>query len=130
MPKVDTPAEVRCQLGELEGIRDYGFELVHDVLGQQRNWLHAVSCAYGAEDTREELRARGYHYSHGFANGRFRGVVYTREYPLWVGLYDPMTGERVPVSGGDANARGDTVYLGTVRVVAPSSSGDGEGKGP
>jgi hypothetical protein len=43
------------------------------------------------------------------------------EYPLWVGLYDPLTGERVRVSGRDANARGDTVYLGTVRVVAPTA---------
>jgi hypothetical protein len=42
------------------------------------------------------------------------------EYPLLVGLYDAMTGERMRVSGGDANSRGDTVYLGTVRVVAPT----------
>ncbi|MFL7791771.1 MAG: glycosyltransferase family 39 protein [Anaerolineae bacterium] len=41
------------------------------------------------------------------------------EYPLLVGLYDAMTGERLRVSGSDANARGDTVYLGTVRVVSP-----------
>jgi hypothetical protein len=43
------------------------------------------------------------------------------EYPLLVGLYDPLTGERVPVSGNDANERGDTVQLGTVRIVAPTS---------
>lgn len=44
------------------------------------------------------------------------------EYPLLVGLYDPLTGERMRVSGGDANERGDTVYLGTVRVIAPAMS--------
>jgi hypothetical protein len=44
------------------------------------------------------------------------------EYPLWAGLYDPLTGERMRVSGADANARGDTVYLGTVRVVAPAAT--------
>jgi 4-amino-4-deoxy-L-arabinose transferase-like glycosyltransferase len=41
------------------------------------------------------------------------------EYPLLVGLYDPMTGERVPVVGRDANPSGNAVYLGTVEVVAP-----------
>jgi hypothetical protein len=43
------------------------------------------------------------------------------EYPLLVGLYDPLTGARVPVSGNDANERGDTVQLGTVRIAAPTS---------
>jgi len=38
------------------------------------------------------------------------------EYPILAGLYDPMTGERVPVSGRDANAWGNAVYLGTVEV--------------
>jgi 4-amino-4-deoxy-L-arabinose transferase-like glycosyltransferase len=52
------------------------------------------------------------------------------EYPLWVGLYDLATGERLRVSGRDANSRGDTVYLGTVRVVAPTASADAEEKKP
>jgi 4-amino-4-deoxy-L-arabinose transferase-like glycosyltransferase len=46
------------------------------------------------------------------------------EYPLLAGLYDSMTGVRLNVSGRDANARGDTVYLGTVRVVAPTASSE------
>jgi 4-amino-4-deoxy-L-arabinose transferase-like glycosyltransferase len=40
------------------------------------------------------------------------------EYPLVVGLYDPMTGERVSVKGRDANAWGNAVHLGTIQVVA------------
>lgn len=47
------------------------------------------------------------------------------EYPLLVGLYDPMTGERVSVNGRDANAWGNGVHLGTVQVVAGGvSQGD------
>jgi hypothetical protein len=44
------------------------------------------------------------------------------EYPLLVGLYDPMTGERVSVRGRDANAWGNAVRLGTVQVVVPGVS--------
>jgi hypothetical protein len=43
------------------------------------------------------------------------------EYPMLVGLYDPATGERLPVSGRDTNPGGNAVYLGTVKVVAPAS---------
>jgi hypothetical protein len=53
------------------------------------------------------------------------------EYPLLVGLYDAMTGERVMVSGSDANSRGDTVYLGMVRIVAPEGvEGEKLGRAP
>ena len=42
-----------------------------------------------------------------------------------------MTGERLRVSGSDANARGDTVYLGMVRVVAPvGAEGENLGRVP
>ena len=44
------------------------------------------------------------------------------EYPLLVGLYDPMTGERLPVTGGNANPYGNAVVLGTVEVIAPPSA--------
>jgi hypothetical protein len=33
-----------------------------------------------------------------------------------------MTGERVPVTGQDANAWGNAVYLGTVRVISPTET--------
>jgi len=42
------------------------------------------------------------------------------EYPLLVGLYDPMTGERLPVVGRDVNPYGNAAFLGTVKVVTPS----------
>jgi hypothetical protein len=42
------------------------------------------------------------------------------EYQLLVGLYDSMTGERLPVSGRDADPGGNAVYLGQVVVTAPS----------
>jgi 4-amino-4-deoxy-L-arabinose transferase-like glycosyltransferase len=45
------------------------------------------------------------------------------EYPLLVGLYDPMTGERLPVVGRDVNPYGNAALLGTVRVVAPQEVG-------
>jgi hypothetical protein len=44
------------------------------------------------------------------------------EYPLLVGLYDPMTGERLPVTGRNASASGNAVTLGSVEVIAPSSA--------
>ncbi|MGD8968354.1 MAG: glycosyltransferase family 39 protein, partial [Anaerolineae bacterium] len=44
------------------------------------------------------------------------------EYPLLAGLYDPMTGERVPVTGQDANAWGNAVRLGAVQVVAQTET--------
>ncbi len=44
------------------------------------------------------------------------------EYPLLVGLYDPMTGERVSVTGQDANAWGNAVRLGTVQVTDAETS--------
>jgi len=43
------------------------------------------------------------------------------EYPLLVGLYDPTTGERLPVVGRDVNPYGNAAYLGTVRIVAATS---------
>jgi 4-amino-4-deoxy-L-arabinose transferase-like glycosyltransferase len=49
------------------------------------------------------------------------------EYPLLAGLYDPMTGERVSVSGQDANAWGNAAYLGTVQVVARGVSQEDPG---
>jgi hypothetical protein len=49
------------------------------------------------------------------------------EYPLVVGLYDPMTGERVSVKGRDANAWGNAVHLGTVQVVAGGTSEEDSG---
>jgi hypothetical protein len=52
------------------------------------------------------------------------------EYLSSVGLYDRLTGKRVRVSGQDANACGDTVCLGTVRVVAPAASAGVEGEKP
>ncbi len=51
------------------------------------------------------------------------------EYPLLVGLYDPMTGERVSVTGRDANAWGNAVRVGTVQVVAPAASTAGQEDG-
>lgn len=44
------------------------------------------------------------------------------KYPLLAGLYDPMTGERVPVTGQDANAWGNAVRLGAVQVTAPTET--------
>jgi hypothetical protein len=44
------------------------------------------------------------------------------EYPVIVGLYDPQTGERLPVSGSDANEWGNAIYLGTVQVLPPASA--------
>jgi 4-amino-4-deoxy-L-arabinose transferase-like glycosyltransferase len=43
------------------------------------------------------------------------------DYPLLAGLYDPMTGERVSVTGEDANAWGNAVQLGTVHVIDPTA---------
>jgi hypothetical protein len=40
------------------------------------------------------------------------------EYPLLVGLYDPTTGERLPVVGSDANPSGNAVFLATVEIVS------------
>ena len=40
------------------------------------------------------------------------------EYPLLVGLYDPMTGERLPAIGCDVNPYGNAALLGMVSVVA------------
>jgi 4-amino-4-deoxy-L-arabinose transferase-like glycosyltransferase len=48
-------------------------------------------------------------------------------YPLLVGLYDPMTGERVSVTGQDANGWGNAVRLGMVQVAAAGSSGEAQG---
>lgn len=45
------------------------------------------------------------------------------EYPLLVGLYDPMTGERLPVVGRDVNPYGNAAYLGMVGVIAPQEGG-------
>ena len=42
------------------------------------------------------------------------------EYLLLAGLYDPLTGERLPVTGPNASSSGSAVILGTVKVVAPS----------
>ena len=42
------------------------------------------------------------------------------EYPVIVGLYDPQTGERLPVSGSDANEWGNAIHLGTVQVLPPA----------
>jgi 4-amino-4-deoxy-L-arabinose transferase-like glycosyltransferase len=39
------------------------------------------------------------------------------EYPVIVGMYDYQTGERLPVSGRDANAWGNGIYVGTVQVL-------------
>ena len=44
------------------------------------------------------------------------------DYPLLVGLYDPMTGERLPVTGRHAHVSGNAVNLGTVEVAAASSA--------
>ena len=44
------------------------------------------------------------------------------DYPLLVGLYDPMTGARLPVSGRSANEWGNAVRLGTVQVIGPDQS--------
>jgi hypothetical protein len=49
------------------------------------------------------------------------------KYPLLAGLYDPMLGERVSVTGQDANAWGNAVILGTVRVVAVTETGGTQG---
>jgi len=49
-------------------------------------------------------------------------------YPLLVGLYDPMTGERLPVEGRNASKSGNAVMLGTVEVVALAST-QAEGRG-
>lgn len=44
------------------------------------------------------------------------------EYPVIVGLYDPTTGERLPVSGSNANEWGNAIHLGTVQVLPPASA--------
>jgi len=52
------------------------------------------------------------------------------EYPLLVGLYDPMRGERLPVVGPDTNPHGNAVYLGMVTVVAPTTNENAQEAGP
>jgi len=51
------------------------------------------------------------------------------EYPLLVGLYDPMRGERLPVVGPDTNRYGNAVRLGTVTVVAPTTNDNAQEAG-
>jgi hypothetical protein len=41
------------------------------------------------------------------------------KYPVMMGLYDPQTGERLPVSGRSANQWGNAIHLGTVEVLPP-----------
>jgi hypothetical protein len=45
------------------------------------------------------------------------------EYQLLAGLYDPMSGERVSVTGRDANDWNNAVRLGTVNVVPETGGG-------
>ncbi|MBN1815605.1 MAG: hypothetical protein JXA14_27475, partial [Anaerolineae bacterium] len=47
------------------------------------------------------------------------------KYPVIVGLYDRRTGERLPVSGRDANPDGNAVYVGTIKIVTPTSAVEG-----
>jgi hypothetical protein len=44
------------------------------------------------------------------------------EYPVMVGLYDLRTGERLPVSGSNANEWGNAIHLGTVEVLPPAGA--------
>jgi 4-amino-4-deoxy-L-arabinose transferase-like glycosyltransferase len=44
------------------------------------------------------------------------------EYPVIVGMYDRRTGERLPVSGDDANEWGNAIHLGTVQVLPPAGA--------
>jgi 4-amino-4-deoxy-L-arabinose transferase-like glycosyltransferase len=44
------------------------------------------------------------------------------EYPVVVGMYDYQTGERLPVSGRDANAWGNGIQVGTVQVLSPATA--------
>jgi hypothetical protein len=48
------------------------------------------------------------------------------EYWLLAGLYNPMSGERVSVTGRDANDWNNAVRLGTVHVVPGTDGGDVE----
>jgi len=43
-------------------------------------------------------------------------------YPLLAGLYDPMTGERLPVEGHNASETANAVTLGTVEVLGDCAS--------
>ena len=43
------------------------------------------------------------------------------EYPLLAGLYDPMTGERLPAAGHDVNPYGNAAFLGMVDVSQVTS---------
>ena len=39
------------------------------------------------------------------------------DYPLVIGLYDPATGERLPILDASGQATGDSLILTTIRVV-------------
>lgn len=56
------------------------------------------------------------------AIGQFRieipPTIPSGSYPIWVGLYDPTTMQRLPVVNGGGRPIGDTVHLATVEVGA------------
>ncbi len=51
-------------------------------------------------------------------HGVLLGEISPGEYRLVVGVYDPGSGERLPISGGGERAMGDSLLLGRVRVVS------------
>jgi len=61
-------------------------------------------------------------------DGRFLHIDPTTppgEYPVIVGMYDYRTGERLPVSGRDANVWGNAIRVGTVQVLPSADVQEG-----
>lgn len=77
---IPTPIEILIPLP----CEDHGLELVHDMSGQPRNYLHQVSVVAGSEAD-AYCRDAGYRFSSGYPRGWVQMKVYTKEFPLYVG---------------------------------------------
>lgn len=100
----------------LSGLDRYYNVFVHLEVEGERIWGQSDEApACGAESTKEwqpgDIVVDGHTL-------QVDAKTPTGEYPLLVGLYDPMTGERVSVEGRDVNAWGNAVRLGTVQVTS------------
>lgn len=82
--KIETPIEIRIPV---KTIKDYGLELVHDLTGQPRNYLHLVGIRGADNVGKKYLHDAGYHILIGFKIGKTQWWEYTKRFPLSVGKW-------------------------------------------
>jgi hypothetical protein len=84
--KKQMPPEIEIPVA---GVIDHGLELVHDITGADRNWLHEVSISDHNIDARQYLRDAGYTLHRGWKHpeGGWQMWVWVKDFPLSVGAW-------------------------------------------